>query len=168
VEKATGSKTGGKPGYSHERRKKRTVPPPFPRRRLCRTVLAVKGPLRRAKPAPLTVPGRSRTRFHYEGKGAAEFRLLSASRWSAAWSFPGGGIFNRYYGEFSARVDKRKWELRVSSGPVGQRSGSPAPRHCARRKACRAKGCCNPLETQAFLGLTEQANAEKRRRRYQS
>ena len=34
-----------------------------------RSVLAVKGSLRRAKRAPLTAPGRSRGRNLYEGKG---------------------------------------------------------------------------------------------------
>ena len=37
--------------YFRGRRKKRTGHPPFPHRKSCRTVLAVKAPLRRAKPA---------------------------------------------------------------------------------------------------------------------
>ena len=66
---------------------------PFPHRQCCRTVLAGKGPLRRAKPArPCPLRAVLRRRFHYEGKGA--------ERKAYGW-----GFFNRRSGEISTGLD---------------------------------------------------------------
>ena len=45
-------KDSGKLAFSRELSKRTTNRPPFPQLKSCRTVLAVKGPLRRAKPTP--------------------------------------------------------------------------------------------------------------------
>jgi hypothetical protein len=66
---------------------------PFPARRLCGTVLAVKGSLRRACGAPLTAAGRSNPLFLSMGKGTHGNCPVGggggASRWSARKDFGG-------------------------------------------------------------------------------
>jgi hypothetical protein len=110
-----------KPVCFHERKRKADELPPFPHRKCCRTVLAGKGPLRRAKPArPCPLRAVLRRRFHYEGKGA--------ERKAYGW-----GFFNRRSGEISTGLDRARL-LRFASDPLHRgRTQRAAPELCARR-----------------------------------